>query len=260
MDNQQPSLELRECKKCGAKKPLSEFNIYHRAGYRRHTCAVCLASYHKKWRDGEVEAVIPNAKSRTCKVCGATKPTGDFARIYAKSSKGKDYRSHTCHRCHLKQHSARAKRLRAADPQKFRAYRKLHRQANLEKVRRQRRESGKRLKDICFAAYGGHLCVCCGEIEPSMLTLDHIYNDGNEHRNSLNGGRGRKASVDMYRRLKDSGFPKGLQVLCYNCNMSKHRNGGTCAHKLKEGSTTIPQGSTLQAIGSGSARPLVKQG
>lgn len=73
-----------------------------------------------------------------------------------------------------------------------------------------------------------------------MLTLDHINEDGSVHRNLLNGGRGRKAPVDIYRRLKEAGFPTDIQVLCYNCNISKHRNGGMCAHKIKEGSTTIP--------------------
>lgn len=86
-----------------------------------------------------------------------------------------------------------------------------------------------------------------------MLTIDHIGNDGSKHRDEINGGKGRTKSIDMYCWLEDHDFPKGFQVLCYNCNISKHRNGGVCGHRLDEGSTTIPEGSSLQAIGKRNA-------
>lgn len=79
-----------------------------------------------------------------------------------------------------------------------------------------------------------------------MLTLDHINEDGAAHRNHLNNGKGRAMSVDMYRRLRDAGFPSDMQVLCYNCNISKHRNGGICEHKLRAGSEAIPKGSRVK--------------
>jgi hypothetical protein len=55
--------------------------------------------------------------------------------------------------------------------------------------------------------------------------------------------------------MKQQGYPAGLQVLCYNCNISKHRNGGVCEHKIGVGSEAIPSGSRAQAIGARSARP-----
>jgi len=105
----------------------------------------------------------------------------------------------------------------------------------------------KNLKDAVFAAYGGYRCACCGETEPLFLGIDHIENNGAEHRKSIFKGDYRSATgIFMYRWLKKSGFPPGYQVLCANCNHGKHRNGGICPHQRSEGSTTIPKGSTAK--------------
>ena len=80
---------------------------------------------------------------------------------------------------------------------------------------------------------------CCGETGFEFLTVDHINNDGNEHRRQI------KAAFGIYGWLEKNGFPKdGLQLLCWNCNMGKRANGGTCPHQALEGSTTIAQAST----------------
>lgn len=109
------------------------------------------------------------------------------------------------------------------------------------------------LRDEVFAAYGGYVCACCGETEPLFLTLDHVGNNGNEHRRELAGETKDYRSmtgIATYRALKKAGFPAGYQVLCSNCNHGKHRNGGVCPHQLrKEGSTTIAQASTSQVVG-----------
>lgn len=90
------------------------------------------------------------------------------------------------------------------------------------------------LKDEVFAAYGGPKCACCGEDTPKFLTLDHINNDGNVHRREIGRGSNRVGSCLLFKNLKDNNFPPGFQVLCYNCNMGKARNGGICPHKEKE--------------------------
>ncbi len=71
--------------------------------------------------------------------------------------------------------------------------------------------------------YYGRYCACCGESEEEFLAIDHINNDGKEHRDSIN--------VALYQWLIQHKFPSGFQTLCYNCNMGKFRNGGTCPHK-----------------------------
>jgi hypothetical protein len=74
----------------------------------------------------------------------------------------------------------------------------------------------------------GHACACCGENEPTFLSLDHMNDDGSKERK---GGKS-----DMYviiaRIYKKTGvWPDGLQILCYNCNSGRYRNGGICPHK-----------------------------
>lgn len=189
---------------------------------------------------------------RTCNKCLEVKPLSGFALVYAKSSRGQNYRKHTCIECFRIVHAAQARKSRAANPELYRSHRNKHRTANLELCRKQRTESGQRTKREVFEVYGGAACVCCGETSLDMLNLDHVNNDGNTHRASISGGK-RLRSVDMYHWVKRNGYPKGFQVLCYNCNISKHRNGGVCAHLLIEGSEAIPQGSTRQVYGRGSA-------
>jgi hypothetical protein len=83
------------------------------------------------------------------------------------------------------------------------------------------------LKEEVFNHYGGS-CVCCGESILDFLAMDHIDNDGAEHRKEakITGG------IRMYYWLKRNNFPNNFQVLCHNCNWSKHANGGTCIHQL----------------------------
>ena len=76
--------------------------------------------------------------------------------------------------------------------------------------------------------YGGK-CACCGESELDFLTIDHIYNDGNEHRKKFNIGPGK----ETYRWLRRNDYPDGFQVLCFNCNLGKRINKGICPHKRR---------------------------
>lgn len=102
-----------------------------------------------------------------------------------------------------------------------------------EKGKREKRDGQKRtdyrLKLACLRAYsGGHpVCACCGECDDRFLTLDHINNDGWQHRQSLKG------KTRLYLHLKNSGFPNDppLQVYCFNCNFGKRVNRGVCPHQ-----------------------------
>jgi hypothetical protein len=77
-------------------------------------------------------------------------------------------------------------------------------------------------------AYGGH-CVCCGESRIEFLSLDHIFNDGAQHRKEISKNTGQT----FYRWLRKNGFPKGrLQVLCHNCNSAKGYYG-YCPHQVE---------------------------
>jgi hypothetical protein len=63
-----------------------------------------------------------------------------------------------------------------------------------------------------------------------FLTIDHVNNDGREHRlrtPSQGAGDG------LISFLKRSGYPDGFQVLCFNCNWAKGRYGGVCPHSKR---------------------------
>ena len=78
-------------------------------------------------------------------------------------------------------------------------------------------------KDEVFQNYGGYICTCCGETEKKVLTIDHVEGGGCQHRKKIS-----KSGSGIYIYLKREGFPSGYQVLCYNCNVGKYRNGGVC--------------------------------
>jgi ferric-dicitrate binding protein FerR (iron transport regulator) len=92
----------------------------------------------------------------------------------------------------------------------------------------------KRNQDRCrqevFEAYGGFKCACCGETERLFLSIDHVHNDGAQMRKAkLYSGNG----TGFYQWLRKNGFPDGFQVLCMNCQIGKHKNGGVCPHQRK---------------------------
>lgn len=90
-------------------------------------------------------------------------------------------------------------------------------------IKRSRRQE---IRQQVIAHYGG-VCACCRESTPLLLTIDHKDNDGANHRRSVTGGRG---GIRFYRWLLAEKFPKGYQILCWNCNAGRHLNGGVCPH------------------------------
>ena len=75
----------------------------------------------------------------------------------------------------------------------------------------------------------GNKCSCCPEKIPLLLTIDHINNDGNKHKDSTGH---RYHGHKLYSWLIKNNFPPEYQTLCWSCNMGKHLNKGVCPHKL----------------------------
>lgn len=69
-------------------------------------------------------------------------------------------------------------------------------------------------RSLIFEHYG-KICVCCAERQRIFLSIDHIENDGRKHRNT-----------DVAFWIVRNNFPKGFQILCFNCNCAKKLNGG----------------------------------
>ena len=137
------------------------------------------------------------------KVCAKCGQPGTFP-PNKRSPDGLDY---VCHVCRAKLNAG----YRAEDP---------------ERANASTRKSFRKLRDEVIDGYGGK-CSCCGETEPRFLTLDHVNNDGAEHRREV--GRN---TYQMHRFAKANGYPPSLQVLCFNCNCGRRVNGGVCPHQL----------------------------
>jgi hypothetical protein len=128
-----------------------------------------------------------------------------------------------CSAC-LDKRNAERRRWRANRPQIEKAGRLRRHRATLGT----KQDRNRIYKDLVYAYYGGYLCVCCGETDPTFLTLDHVDNDGNVARKV----KGYKSA--RYYWIWKNHFPERLQVLCYNCNCGRQRNGGICPHKQKK--------------------------
>lgn len=85
------------------------------------------------------------------------------------------------------------------------------------------RARAKRIKLQVIIAYGG-MCACCGESNEIFLALDHVANDGGQHRKEI-------SKSTLWRWARSNGYPKTLQLLCMNCNWAKYNNDGVCPHQ-----------------------------
>ena len=72
-----------------------------------------------------------------------------------------------------------------------------------------------RKKSKVFAGYGG-ACVCCGNTNKRLLQLDHVNNDGAQHRKEVD---------IMLNWAYKNDCPDSLQLLCANCHHIKTHHG-----------------------------------
>ena len=114
----------------------------------------------------------------------------------------------------------------------MREWQRSFRKKNFARLNAEKKNRVKKMRLEVFRIYGG-ACACCGESEPRFLCIDHVNNDGYKFRSR--DGRGK-----IYSRIAKSGKPlSGFQVLCANCNLGKHWNGGVCPHVKPEASNVV---------------------
>lgn len=142
--------------------------------------------------------------NKICSRCKVEKILDDFY----KCKSHKDGHSYYCKRCH----DEKSKLEYLTNPK-----RKIMLKLSNKKL-------WDKLKDEAFQHYGGYICVCCGELTPQFLSIDHIDGGGHQHRKSIGNGH-------FYRWLRDNHYPEGFQILCMNCNFGKRMNHGICPHK-----------------------------
>jgi hypothetical protein len=86
-----------------------------------------------------------------------------------------------------------------------------------------------RYRVLAHYSGGTPTCVCCGERGIWFLSLDHIHNNGRAERRQCGG------TLAVYRALVQQGYPPGVRVLCYNCNLGRHFSPDPekrCPHEL----------------------------
>lgn len=162
-------------------------------------------------------------KNKTCSSCKKLLPVNCF--YSAKKHRSGDGYQYECKKCT----STRLCEWRQKDfkknPEKWRLKYKNWRDKNIDRARELQRNKRHKLKLDVLKSYGGEKpeCACCGENQIEFLTIDHKNNDGAEQRRNLGGTNG------VYVWLRKNKYPKGFQVLCYNCNCSKGYLG-YCPH------------------------------
>lgn len=100
------------------------------------------------------------------------------------------------------------------------------RETHNEEHKKYYREYFRKLRLGVIEHYGGK-CNCCKETNPIFLTIDHINGGGRKHTREIKIKR-----LDVW--LKRNNYPRGFQILCYNCNNAKHLNG-FCPHLITAG-------------------------
>jgi hypothetical protein len=202
------------------------------------TCQQCSTPYteHKKsrfekskycsracWYAAKARLVKVDGETRKrCSKCGEIKPFSD----YHCSTRSQNKTRAECKEC---QAAYMREYVKNNLPHRI-ALSKAWRVKNPERARRRDRGYTLKLKTEVIDALGGK-CACCGESHIAFLSVDHINNDGAEHKRKLFNGKTIGGSSTVYRDIRKQGYPRDkFQVLCFNCNCAKAYSG-TCPHK-----------------------------
>lgn len=250
--------DMKECTKCKSTKPRTEFSSWanRKTGTMSESsrCKVCVAAYSRQRYDSKKDVLRSQMKEYYEQHKEVIKAN---ARDYYSKNKNAVILKVAKYKAANKVNvEASIKRWREANPERYKACQLEWADRNWDKVRSSSRDFANRVKArtaekwqamrmMVMDQYGGPVCACCGETIYSFLTLDHVHNDGAEHR--------RQIGKHLYRWIIENDYPEGFQVLCMNCNFGKHQNGGVCPHvHLK--AQRLGETRTLQAIGGGSAQ------
>lgn len=183
---------------------------------------------------------LVEARLKKCASCGFTKPLTEFLKNRARTDGVQTYCA-LCTRRYRQDNPidqktryarhADANRQEAIaryweDPDTVRAKRHKVNRTPEEYARHTERVKKRayQIREAVFGAYGGFVCACCNERNPMFLTIDHIEGCGGAERRKQGLGH------SFYGWLRRHGFPPGFQVLCYNCNLGRAKNGGVCPH------------------------------
>ena len=96
----------------------------------------------------------------------------------------------------------------------------------LHNIQRAEKRLENKVKVMMHYSKGTMKCICCGVTGIEFLTLDHIDNNGADHRRQAKT----RAGCDFYAWLLKTNYEdENIQVMCYNCNCAK-KDTGVCPH------------------------------
>jgi hypothetical protein len=101
---------------------------------------------------------------------------------------------------------------------KYKKLQQIYAQKNKDKIRQKNTIYNHALKMTIMKHYSQSeipYCKMCNEIRHEFLSIDHMNNDGAEHRKTISSGK------QMYHWLRAKNYPEGYQVLCLNCQFRK---------------------------------------
>lgn len=99
---------------------------------------------------------------------------------------------------------------------KYQQYRNSHK----EKSKEYQKQYNTRLKNLVFQHYENQ-CTGCRIKDTRLLQIDHINNDGAEHRRQLSPKTRGSSGAYFYLWIIKNNFPTNLQLLCANCHFLK---------------------------------------
>lgn len=203
----------KTCTKCRELKPLHLFDQLRRgSGEIKGRSARCSACRVRRKRSRRL-IVLRSDGLKECRRCERALPIKDF---YADASR-QDGATSWCREC--------LGPLRRAAGQRYRN----GPQAEKRRAATRQWNADLRLDVLRHYSNGKMMCACCGETGLEFLTLDHIHGNGSQHRRELLGNPS-AGGMAFYSKIRQQGFPSGLQVLCFNCNMAK-RDLPHCPHE-----------------------------
>lgn len=114
--------------------------------------------------------------------------------------------------------SSQRKKYYVENKERICAYRRAYYQENKNKINAWHNNRNALLKTKILSYYSianYPVCAHCGITDIDLLTIDHINNDGKQHREVVGEGS------HLYNWLRRNDYPDGFQVLCFNCNRKK---------------------------------------
>jgi len=147
---------------------------------------------------------------------------------YKNPVKAKEYRKeYYSARAEKKKEQSRL--YKAAHKEEYDKYNKAYYAKNQESQKEKAKQLARSIRLEVLAHYGGK-CLFCGDKNTNHLSIDHIDNNGAEHRKTFNleGGK-------IYRWLRKNNYPSGFQILCHNHNFEKGHYGTMTKAEFENG-------------------------